>query len=75
MDNEPINYKSTTSTARLKICIGHLACQPMSSRMKAMRAMKLFFKIQAPLLSTYTNLINKFSLISPMGINFITSKY
>jgi len=74
MDNEPINHESIMSTARLKICIGHLTCQPMSSKMKAMLAMELLSGIQAPLLGTYTNSINKFNPISPMEINFITSK-
>jgi hypothetical protein len=46
----------------------------MSSRMKAMLAIKLLFGIQAPLLDTYTNPINKFSWISTMKINIITSK-
>ena len=38
MDNEPLNHESTISIARLKICIGHLTCHPISSRMKAMLA-------------------------------------
>ena len=71
MDNELINHESITSTARLKICIGHLIYQPMSSRIKAMR---LFSGIQAPLLRTYTNPINKFNLISPIKIDLITLK-
>ena len=44
------------------------------SKMKAMLAMKLFSVIQAPLLGTYTNSINKFNSISPMKMNSITSK-
>ena len=74
MDNELINHESITSTARLKICIGHLIYQPMSSRIKAMLAMRLFSGIQAPLLRTYTNPINKFNLISPIKIDLITLK-
>ena len=73
MDNEPINHESTISTVRLNICIGHLIYRPMISRIKAMLATKLFFEIQAPLSSIYTNSMNKFSLISSLEIKFITS--
>ena len=62
------------SIAMLKICIGHFTYEPMNPRMKTMLAMKLFSGIQTYFLGTYIDLINKFSLISQMEINFIISK-